>query len=265
MNVNEIYKIISDLIPLDLCEDWDNSGLLVNMDNDVDRVLVTLDITKEVIREAEAKGCKLILSHHPVIFKGVKKVKRTDLISLLIKKDISAICMHTNLDSVMGGVNDVLAGIIGLNDVEIFADMGRKGTLSEPVTVRELAEKVSGALKAPVKYTLGENTVKTVALIGGSAGSSWEQALNEGIDVFLTGEVSHHNALDAMHEGMPMIAAGHYGTEIIIVKHLAETLSGKIPGVSFIGSETDRDPFSYVFETEKAEQPVFRRAARQRR
>ena len=217
------------------------------MDNDVDKVLVTLDITKEVINEALDKGCKLILSHHPVIFNGIKRVKSTDLLSLLIKNDISAICMHTNLDSVTGGVNDVLAGIIGLDNIEVFCNMGRKGALSEPVTVSELAQKISGALKTPVKYTLGEKTVKTIALIGGSAGSVWQQAHDEGIDAFLTGEASHHHSLDAKHCGMPVIAAGHYGTEVIIVKHLIETLSEKIPDISFIESEADTDPFSYCF------------------
>ena len=133
---NDIYAEMQRYAPLELAESWDNPGLLVDCGREVSRVLVTLDITPEVVEEAAAGGCELIVSHHPVIFSPLKKLTPRDVSFQLVQKGISAICMHTNLDAAEGGVNEVLAGIFGMRDWEVFADgCGRVGEV-DPITCR---------------------------------------------------------------------------------------------------------------------------------
>ena len=125
--VQQIYEEMQRIAPLALAESWDCGG-------EVSRVLVTLDITPEVVEEAARKGCGLIVSHHPVIFSPLKKLSGQDVAFQLVKSGISAICMHTNLDAAEGGVNEVLAGIFGMREMEAFAEgCGRVGSI-EPVT-----------------------------------------------------------------------------------------------------------------------------------
>lgn len=138
--VQQIYEEMQRIAPLALAESWDNPGLLVDCGGEVSRVLVTLDIAPEVVEEAARKGCGLIVSHHPVIFSPLKKLSGQDVAFQLVKSGISAICMHTNLDAAEGGVNEVLAGIFGMREMEAFAEgCGRVGSI-EPVTVPELAK-----------------------------------------------------------------------------------------------------------------------------
>ena len=119
--VNELYEAMQRIAPLELAESWDNPGLLVNCCRPVDRVLVTLDITPDVVEEAAAKGCGLIVAHHPVIFSPLKRLAPKDVPFQLVQNGISAICMHTNLDAAEGGVNEVLAGMFGMRNWEPFA------------------------------------------------------------------------------------------------------------------------------------------------
>lgn len=139
--VQQIYEEMQRIAPLALAESWDNPGLLVDCGGKVSRVLVTLDITPEVVEEAARKGCGLIVSHHPVIFSPLKKLSGQDVAFRLVKSGISAICMHTNLDAAEGGVNEVLAGFFGMREMEAFAEgCGRVGSI-EPLTVPELAKR----------------------------------------------------------------------------------------------------------------------------
>ena len=144
--VQQIYEEMQHIAPLALAESWDNPGLLVDCGGGVSRVLVTLDITPEVVEEAARKGCGLIVSHHPVIFSPLKKLSGQDVAFQLVKNGISAICMHTNLDAAEGGVNEVLAGIFVMREMGAFAEgCGRVGSI-EPVTVPELAKKAQKEL-----------------------------------------------------------------------------------------------------------------------
>ena len=120
--IQQLYEAMQALAPLELAESWDNPGLLVDCAGEVTRVLVTLDITPEVVAEAAAKHCEAIVAHHPVIFDPLKKLGPQDVPFQLVRAGISAICMHTNLDAAAGGVNEVLAGIFGMQDPEPFAE-----------------------------------------------------------------------------------------------------------------------------------------------
>ena len=188
---NDIYAEMQRYAPLELAESWDNPGLLVDCGREVSRVLVTLDITPEVVEEAAAGGCELIVSHHPVIFSPLKKLTPRDVSFQLVQKGISAICMHTNLDAAEGGVNEVLAGIFGMRDWEVFADgCGRVGEV-EPITVPELARKAQAVLggrcnrprsgpAVQVKFADTGRIVKRLAVISGAGGSMFEDALADG-------------------------------------------------------------------------------------
>ena len=212
--VQQIYEEMQRIAPLALAESWDNPGLLVDCGGEVSRVLVTLDITPEVVEEAARKGCGLIVSHHPVIFSPLKKLSGQDVAFRLVKSGISAICMHTNLDAAEGGVNEVLAGIFGMREMEAFADTGK--------------------------------TVRRLAVISGAGGSLFEDAIAQGADCLLTGEANHHHAIDAKRLGLSLIAAGHYATEFPVTAAVAEKLRRAFPELEVLVSEDARDPYTYL-------------------
>ena len=146
--VQQVYEVMQRLAPPELAEHWDNPGLLVDCGGNVRRVLVTLDITPEVVAEAAAKQCTVIVAHHPVIFDPLKRLCPADVPYQLVQAGISAICMHTNLDAAEGGVNDVLADIFGIRQRTAFADgCGRVGDI-DPITVPELAALAQRKLAA---------------------------------------------------------------------------------------------------------------------
>ena len=244
VKISNIYDFLKEKAPLELCESWDNSGMLINANSETDKVLLTLDVTDEVINEAIEKGCQLIISHHPIIFKPLKTLSSNDIVFKLIQNNISVISMHTNLDATENGVNDVLAQILGLKNIEVFANIGRKGEV-EATSVKIFVNKVAKILNTKLKYTLPEKEIKSIAIIGGSAGGYWKNALIEGVDLFLTGEASHHDALDAIHENMPIIIAGHWNTEVIILESLKKELETKFSNIAFIIS-SQKDPFEYI-------------------
>lgn len=257
ITVNQIYETMQRIAPLELAESWDNPGLLVDCGGPVEKVLVTLDITPEVVEEAAAKGCSLIVAHHPVIFSPLKKLGSRDVPFQLVQSGISAICMHTNLDAAEGGVNEVLAGIFGMRNWETFAGgCGRVGEI-DPITVPQLAKKAQQELAkrcnlpaegpaVQVKYTDSGMPVRRLAVISGAGGSLFEDALAQGADCLLTGEANHHHAIDAKRLGLSLIAAGHYATEFPVTAVVAEKLRGAFPALEVLVSEDARDPYTYL-------------------
>ena len=248
ITVRQVYEAMQAIAPLELAESWDNPGLLVDCGGAVHRVLTALDITPEVVEEAAAKQCEMIVSHHPVIF---------DVPFQLVRAGISAVCMHTNLDAAEGGVNEVLAGIFGMKDMETFAeDCGRVGTIEE-ITVPELASKAQQELavrcNAPVvgpavqvKFADAGKPVKRLAVISGAGGSLFADAIAMGADCLLTGEANHHHAIDAKRLGLSLIAAGHYATEFPVTAAVAEKLRAALPELDVLVSTENRDPYTYL-------------------
>ena len=255
--VQQVYEVMQRLAPPELAEHWDNPGLLVDCGGAVRRVLVTLDITPEVVAEAAAKQCTVIVAHHPVIFDPLKRLCPADVPYQLVRAGISAICMHTNLDAAEGGVNEVLAGIFGMRDWEVFADgCGRVGEV-EPITVPELARKAQAVLggrcnrprsgpAVQVKFADTGRTVRRLAVISGAGGSLFEDAIAVGADCLLTGEANHHHAIDAKRLGLSLIAAGHYATEFPVTAAVAEKLRAALPDLDVLVSEANKDPYTYL-------------------
>lgn len=235
MTVAELYKALDTAIPRALSCEWDNDGLMCCPDpeRNVSRVLIALDITEEVVEDAIAGGFDVILSHHPIIFKGLKAVDPSNAVARktikLIRNRITAMSFHTRLDALKGGVNDVLAARLGLVDVTDFgADavpIGRIGTLEYPMPLDAFAEQVKLALHVPaVSVADAHRPVYRVAVLGGSGADDVTAAMAAGADTYVSGNLKYNQMVDAPDEGINLIEAGHFYTEQPICYHLADMI-----------------------------------------
>ena len=247
--VKDIFDFTEAFAPVSTAADFDNSGLLVgNKEQTVTKVLMALDITKDVVNEAVKKGTQLIISHHPVIFTPLKNLDRESVPYTLAKNDISALCLHTNLDIAQNcGVNVCLANALDLSDCKLYAEeFLLTGTLPRKMSVRSFALFIKEKLGATcVLYTESDKALETVALCSGAGGDFYSLAKEKGADVFLTGEAKHHEFLEA-NKDLPLITAGHFHTEDVVINPLKEKLANKFPEVEFIKSESCKNPYFCV-------------------
>lgn len=246
MLVKELYAYMDSIAPFSMQEPWDNSGLQVGDRNaKVHRVLLSLDATAELCEEAAKKQCDCILTHHPFLFKAQKQFTDRNPAFLAAKYGISVISAHTSYDSAKNGVQDILAKDLELQNVRVAEDgLLRIGT-TEKQSVEAFAHFVAKKLSAQVAYSMPQKTIETVALCSGAGADLWEEAASLGADVFLTGEMKHHEVLDANAAGLATIAAGHFETEISAVRALKETLQKAFPEVEFLLSEA-ASPIHYT-------------------
>lgn len=246
VTVQQVLDELRRFAPPELAQDWDNVGLLVDAGRPVTGVLTALDITAEVVQEAAALGCELIVAHHPVIFHPIKALAPGDVPALLVQKGISAICMHTNLDAAEGGVNDTLAAVLGMRDTRSFADgCGRIGTVDE-TSAAALAAFCQKTLGPGVHYVEAGRPVRCLAEVSGAGGSYWQEAMALGADCLVTGEAAHHNGIDAKRCGFGLVVAGHWGTEHPIAAVLKDRLARAFPGLTVAAAAADRDPYTYL-------------------
>ena len=248
VTAQEILRELKAFAPTELACNWDNVGLLVDAGRPVSRVLTALDITADVVREAAAQSCELIVSHHPVIFDPLKRIAADDVPALLLQNGISAICMHTNLDAAPGGVNDTLADTLGMarEGRREFADgCGRIGTVPA-TTATELARFCAATLHSGVKYVDSPRPVTCLAEVSGAGGSYLQQAIDEGADCLVTGEAAHHIALLAKQKGVGLVVAGHWGTEQAVADVLAARLTAAFPELTAVHAAADTDPYAYL-------------------
>ncbi len=233
MTVREFYRFLEEQIPSALSCAWDNDGLMCCPDENarVDRVLIALDITGRVIEEAIAGKYDVILSHHPLIFSPLKSLSPADPVARkvikLLRAGITAMSFHTRLDAVEGGVNDVLAAKLGLQNVEVFGEngeaIGRIGTLSKPMELSSFAALVKEVTDADaVQISSADRPVCRVAVLGGSGSSDVEAAIMAGADTYLSGELKHNYLTDAPDLGINLVAAGHFHTEDPVCCRLRE-------------------------------------------
>ena len=241
--VKDFYGYLNSIAPFETQEDWDNSGMLVgDMNAEVKKAAVVLDITHEEIKKAKAIGADLIISHHPVIFNPIKSVTKGSVPYELVASSINALCCHTPLDIADGGTNDSLAELLGINVTRADDPILRLGTV-EPTTAQELAGKIANTLNTKVRYADAGKTIKKIAICTG-AGCSLIEAAGE-IDAFITGDASHHNFLDCVHVGITLIAAGHYETEIIVVPVLVKKLQAQFPDIEIIDIKQE-NPIKFI-------------------
>ncbi len=241
--VKDFYGYLNSIAPFETQEDWDNSGMLVgDMDAEVKKVAVVLDITHEEIKKAKAIGADLIISHHPVIFNPIKSVTRGSVPYELVASSINALCCHTPLDIADGGTNDSLAELLGIEVTRTEDPILRLGTV-EPTTAQELAGKIANTLNTKVRYADAGRKIEKIAICTG-AGCSLIKAAGE-IDAFITGDASHHNFLDCIQAGITLIAAGHYETEIVVVPVLVKKLQAQFPDIEIIDIKQE-NPIKFI-------------------
>lgn len=234
--VKDIFDFLCDFAPLDKQMSFDNAGFLIGrQDTEVKKVLLSLDVTSDVVEEAAEGGCELILSHHPVIFNPLKTVTDEKLLKL-VKNDIAVISMHTNLDITEGGVNDVLLSILGAEkDAYLDEDCcGRIGHFASPLSMADFLALCREKLYANgLRYYDAGRPVKKLAVLGGAGGSELEEAVKMGCDTYLTSDISYHQFLFAQEQGINLIDGDHFGTENPVIDRLCQMLSSRFPDTDF--------------------------------
>lgn len=235
MTVRELYKHLSEKIPPSLSCDWDNDGLMCCPDGEreVNRALVALDVTADVVKEAVTGGYDVIISHHPFIFSSLKSLDENSFIPRkameLIKNGISVMSFHTRLDALEGGVNDILARKLGLLDIEAFGEdgemMGRIGTFESELSLADFAKFVKNTLDSPTVLVADANrAVKRVAVLGGEGSDFIRAAIAAGADTYVSGRLGYHNMTDAPDMNINLIEAGHFYTEDPVCELLCSML-----------------------------------------
>lgn len=249
--VRDILAYFEGFAPVSSAMEFDNVGLLVgDVDREVTAVLLSLDITADVVEEAASLGCELIISHHPVIFNPLKRMSARSAPYLLAQRGVAAVCMHTNLD--LGeafGVNVCLAEAVGLRGVR-KSPLGEClfiGELEQEMTAEAFARQVKSALGCDgLRYTDAKPVVKTVAVSSGAGGSEIFAAKAAGADALVTGEIKHHELNFANEAGVSVVDAGHFKSENIVISPLQKRLQAEFPSVKFTKSSTYTDKVKYI-------------------
>ena len=257
MKVKDIIQVIEEFAPLSIQEGWDNSGLCVGSPEDeVTSVLLALDCTPELVDEAVACGADMIITHHPLIFSGLKKISPEDMIGdaviKAIKAGISIYAAHTNADKVLEGVSGAMAAKLGLVDVEVLdmdgegTGLGAVGNLPEPMTAEQAVAIVKErfALKSMKASKPLEGMISRVAMCGGSGGSLIGAARKAGAQLYISGDISYHNFFTP--DGFMIMDIGHYESEIEIVEILFSLLRKKFPTFAVrIAQNLNSNPIYY--------------------
>ena len=254
--VNDVYELLNLKFPYFYADSWDNSGIICgSLSKKISKILVSLDITFDVIDECINSGCDLIVSHHPIVFSPLKSVTDNGYeekkLFKMIEKNIAAISCHTNLDVALNGVNDTLAGVLRLSYVRPvcqeengshIARMGYTGIKD----INKFAAFVKEKLGCnAVRFVNAGVPVEKVAVIGGSGGSYYEQVLAAGADTLVTGDAKYSNFLPCFENKLNVIDAGHFYTENIIVAPLAKLLSEKF-AVPVLESKANKNIIEYI-------------------
>ncbi len=255
MKVKELMDIIEEKIPTDYALDWDNVGLLVgDEEEEIHKVYIALDLTDEVLSHAIDAGADMILTHHPLIFSGMKKVVASDFIGRrvigLIENNIAYYAMHTNFDvKKMGELAGQRLGLLDLSPLEITEEeenlgIGCFGMLKDSLSVEELAHLIKKSFGIQSVKIFGDKNkkIKKVAMCPGAGKSDLEQAINSGADAYITGDIDHHAGIDSVAQGLVIIDAGHYGLEHIYREYMVSFLHENAPELL-----VEVEPFSEPF------------------
>lgn len=230
MKLKEIIKLIESEYPIELAYEWDNSGLFYgHIEKDIKKVIVTLDITCDVVEQAIQNGAQLILAHHPFVMSGIKTLAdnsmHAKMIEMIIKNDIAVYSAHTNMDTAKNGINQKLAELFGLTYIEVLEQdkpyidcgLGRIGVLKEEMTLEAFSKLTAQLLKTPFVRVSGEKkTVKKIAIASGSCSEYVPTAIKKGSDVIITADMKYHHCIEFAYDGIVVIDAGHFPTERVV-------------------------------------------------
>ncbi len=264
MKVGEILNYINEIAPWGYAESWDNVGLMLGSRNsEVKKVLLCLDVTTRVIKEAIDSNAELIVSHHPFLFEKLEKLDfdaiKGQQIQTLVTKDISVISAHTNLDVAVGGVNDTLAETIGLSGLKPLKSyvpdgfnkdlgLGKIGSLKTETAFNEFINILKEKLNITCLRIIGSppDNVKNVAVFCGSFDVELNYLRGLQQDVLITGDLKYHTASDAREMGLCLIDVGHFASEHIILKKLQKQLSERFDSIEVVCSKMESDPFIFA-------------------
>lgn len=260
--ISEVLAALERLAPRELAADWDNPGLLLgDAAAECRGVLTALDLSADVIRQAAAAGCNLILTHHPFIFQAQKQILpgryEGDMIAALLKADMAVVACHTNWDNAPGGINWALAEALGLQNVAPFAAPAAgdeilllAGDLPEDLSAGALLRHVRRALGLPALRAAGLDASKTyrrLGVCGGAGMEFWPQARAAGCDAFLSADAKHHEGLQAAAAGFAVLDGTHFATEVVGIRRLGRLLAEAMPGLPVCQAE-QADSWQFYIE-----------------
>ena len=261
VKIKEVISALEHFAPLPLQEGWDNAGLQTGLtEAEASGALLCLDVTEAIVDEAKEKGCNLVVSHHPLLFHGLKQVSDGNYIQRVvikaIKDDVAIVSMHTNMDNVRGGVNFKMAEKMGLTDVDFFArktvdgiecGSGVTGMMPTPMAAADFVGMVKrqfGVECAMCNELINRPIVK-VALCGGAGDFLLDAALAEGADAFITGEMHYHQYF-GYEQRIQICVIGHYQSEQYTSEIFKSIISGACPSLPVYMAETSTNPIIYL-------------------
>ena len=261
MKIKEVLSALERFAPLPLQESWDNAGLQVGLtETEVSGALLCLDVNERIVDEAIAKGCNLIVSHHPLLFRGLKTISDlTDVqrtVRKALKSDICVVSMHTNMDNAKGGVNFRIAQKLGLQNVAFFAPKSVDGIEAGSGVIGKLPEsQAADDFVLMVKNTFGvecamcnellRRPINKVAICGGAGDFLLDEALKAGADAFITGEMHYHQYF-GYEQQIQICVIGHYQSEQYTAEVFQEIIQKECPGVKTCIAETCTNPILYI-------------------
>lgn len=261
MKIKEVVNALERFAPLPLQENWDNAGLQVGLtETEASGALLCLDVNEKIVDEAISKGCNLIVSHHPLLFHGLKRVGADDYVQRTvvkaIKNDITILSLHTNMDNARGGVNYKIAEKLGLSDVRFFAEKaidgieagsGVVGIFPQPMRSEVFINKVKEVfgVECAMCNQLLRRPIRKVAICGGAGDFLLPQAIAQGADAFLTGEMHYHQYFDKEQQ-IQICVIGHYQSEQFTSEIFKSIISEKCPSLPTYIAETNTNPIIYL-------------------
>lgn len=257
MKLHDVLAALSAIAPLRLAEPWDNVGLLAgDPDRPAAGALLAIDYTPAVAQEARALGCDLVVAYHPPIFDALKRVTAPSLVYAAIRDGVALYSPHTALDVAPGGTNDMLADVLELAEraplkpaPELSGHgMGRIGPLAAPAAVPEVLARIKRGLGVSALLVAGPEEsrpmIKRAAACAGACGALIDDAIAGGADLYLTGELRHHDALRAARAGVTVVCVLHSNSERAVLPRVQRRLVEALPELRVSVSAADRDPFS---------------------
>lgn len=259
ITIADIISAIEHAAPLSLQEGYDNAGLQVgDASQPCTGVLLCVDVTPAIIAEAVSRGCNMVVSHHPLFFKGIKQLTGATLQQQAaieaIRRGVAVYSAHTNLDSAADGVNRTLARMLGLTGIsplvpaaEPMTGLGSAGTLAPALTADELIARIKQACGSPIVRCTAPpaEAISRLALCGGSGGSLIPDAVASGAQAYLTSDVRYHDFVD-WQDKIFIIDIGHYESENCTKRIFYHLLSEKFPNFAVYYSETEKNPINYL-------------------
>ena len=261
MKIKQVLSALEQFAPLPLQESWDNAGLQLGLtEAEVSGALLCLDVNEQVIDEAIRKGCNLVVSHHPLLFRGLKQISGQDYVQRCvikaIKHDVVVVSMHTNMDNARDGVNWKIAGKLGLTGCRFFASKTVDGVEAGSGVVGELPSAIAAAdfiklvkerfsVECVQCNELLQRPIHHVAICGGAGDFLLPDAVGEGADAFITGEMHYHQYF-GYEQRIQICVIGHYQSEQYTSEIFRDIIRKECPVVRTEIAETCTNPIVYI-------------------